>query len=355
METGQRMTTRALPVLSPVVDRILSDLGHVQPFSVTVAGSAGSGRVYWRIGDGDRSHILLVSHPQDVDYDRFLSVSRHLRACGLEVPEIHGSDDKNRQVVLEDLGSTLLLQKAHDAGFPGDGDLGALQTAYIPALKALARWQEVGTRNISTCPDLVNRVFDLGPLLWETSYFSRRCAEESFGLPPERLAEPSVLAELHRLAMRVESHERRLMHRDFQSQNLMCRGEEVWFIDYQGARPGSRWYDLASLLWDPYVAMPLDKRRDLFERFLEFAPADSVDLAWEQTLDAALQRVMQALGAYGFLSRRKNLPWFAKFLVPGLSVLEETLVERGGHPALRDLVSEMRSLPPLPLPVPGPA
>ncbi|MEN9309597.1 MAG: hypothetical protein RL173_3529, partial [Fibrobacterota bacterium] len=110
------MTTRALPVLSPVIDRILSDLGHVQPFDVAVAGSAGSGRVYWRIGQGTRTHILLVSHAQDADYDRFLSVSRHLRACGLDVPEIHGSDDKIRQVVLEDLGSVLLLQKAHEAG-----------------------------------------------------------------------------------------------------------------------------------------------------------------------------------------------------------------------------------------------
>ncbi len=344
------MTTRALPVLSPAIDRILGDLGHVQPFEVAVAGSAGSGRVYWRIGRAPDSHILLVSHPQDADYDRFLSVSRHLRASGLDVPEIFGSDDSARQVVLEDLGSTLLLQKAHEAGFPGEGNAPALREAYLPALRALARWQEIGTRDMHGCPDLVNRVFDLGPLLWETSYFSRRCAEESYGLPPERLAEPEILAELHRLAARVEFHERRLMHRDFQSQNLMCRGGDVWFIDYQGARPGSRWYDLASLLWDPYVAMPMDLRRSLFEQFLSHSSAPSADEAWEQLLDAALQRVMQALGAYGFLSRRRNLPWFSRFLAPGVAILDATLAERGGHVALRSLVSELRDRAPLPLP-----
>ncbi len=342
------MTTRALPVLSPIISQILSDLGYHPPFEVAVAGSAGSGRVYWRIGQAPRSHILLVSHSQDADYDRFLAVSRHLRSCGLEVPDIFGSDDAVRQVVLEDLGSTLLLQKAHEAGFPGPGDADALERAYLPALAALARWQEVGTRDMSHCPDLVNRVFDLGPLLWESSYFSRRCAEESYGLPPERLAEPTLLAELHHLAVRVEHHDRRLMHRDFQSQNLMCRPDKVWFIDYQGARPGSRWYDLASLLWDPYVAMPLSLRQKLFKRYLDLSPAPSSDEAWEQLLDAALQRVMQALGAYGFLSRRKGLPWFAKFLAPGLGVLEETLRERGGHLALADLVRELCSKAPLP-------
>lgn len=344
------MTDRTLPPLAPAIERILWDLGHHAPFEAVVAGSAGSGRVYWRIGHSPRSHILLVSHRLDADYDRFLAVSRHLRAIGLDVPNVHGSDDEFRQVVLEDLGSVLLLQQAHEAGFPGDGDPAALRMAYQPVLGALAEWQERGTRHMHECPQLVDRVFDLGPLLWETSYFSRRCAEESYGLPPERLAEPDLLAELHHLAVRVEGHERRLMHRDFQSQNLMCRDGATWFIDYQGARPGSRWYDLASLLWDPYVAMPMDLRRDLFEHFVELAPTDSLEQAWEQLLDAALQRVMQALGAYGFLSRRKGLPWFSRFLVPGVGILSETLQRRGGHPALCRLVDELGARQPLTIP-----
>lgn len=344
------MIDRTLPALAPSIERILRDLGHELPFEAAVAGSAGSGRVYWRIGRAPRSHILLVSHDLDADYDRFLSVSRHLRKIGLDVPAIHGSDDAARQVVLEDLGSVMLLQEAREAGFPGDGDGAALEAAYRPVLRALAVWQDVGTRRMRECPALVDRVFDLGPLLWETSYFSRRCAEESYGLPPERLAEPDLLAELHHLAARVEAHERVLMHRDFQSQNLMCRDGAAWFIDYQGARPGSRWYDLASLLWDPYVAMPMDLRRSLFERFLELAPVSSREQAWEQILDAALQRVMQALGAYGFLSRRKGLPWFSRFLVPGVGILSETLERRGGHPALRRLVDELGARGPLPLP-----
>lgn len=345
------MTSRTLPDLPGTIERLLSGLGHAKPYQAAVAGSAGSGRVYWRIGQPPHAHILLVSHPQDADYGRFLSVSRHLRAIGLDVPAIHGSDDAARMVVLEDLGSTLLFQKARDAGFPGEGDAQALRPDYQRALVALARWQEIGTRQMHRCPDLVNRVFDLGPLLWETSYFSRRCAEEAFGLPPERLAEPALLAELHHLATRVESHDRRLMHRDFQSQNLMCRDDRVWFIDYQGARPGSRWYDLASLLWDPYVAMSMPLRRDFFEHFLTHAAAPSRDQAWEQLLDAALQRVMQALGAYGFLSRHKGLSWFSNFLTPGLAILSETLASRGRHPALSLLLEDLASREPLPLPV----
>jgi len=339
----------ALPEIPEGLGAILAALGHQAPWQAEIAGSAGSGRIYWRVGTWPESHILLQSHPGDADYVRFLSISRHLRDAGLRVPRILGSDDDRRLVLLEDLGSTLLFAQARDAGFPGEGDPAALERAYLPALDALARWQERGTAALPGCPELSDRVFDLGPLLWESSYFARRCAEESYDLPPERLAEPALLAELARLAQRVESHPRVLMHRDFQSQNLMSRDDGIWFVDYQGARAGSCWYDLASLLWDPYVALPMDVRKRLFQRWLEQMPCGPEDKAWRALLDAALQRVMQALGAYGFLSRRKGLPWFAQFLKPGLTILHATVLEHGEMPALKSLVDELVAREPLPL------
>ncbi|MCB9497464.1 MAG: phosphotransferase [Fibrobacteria bacterium] len=336
------MTTRPLPVIRPDISAILENLGHVQPFEVTVAGSAGSGRVYWRIGAPPQSHILLVSHREDADYERFLSVSRHLRRVGFAVPEIHGSDDAVRQVVLEDLGSELLLSRAHSQGFPGAGDLEALENDYEIVVDALVDWQLRGTPTMADCPSLTDRVFDREALTWETGYFAHRCAQDAYGLPARRLEDPALQAELHALALRVEGHERVLMHRDFQSQNLMWRDGKPWFIDYQGARAGSRWYDLASLLWDPYVQIPMNNRFRLFLRYCDRSPVADGPLAWQQLQDAALQRVMQALGAYGYLSGTKGLPWFRQFLVPALASLGSTLEERGDMPALSALVREMQ-------------
>lgn len=343
------MTGPSFPDIPPPIERILSSLGHRPPWRAEVAGSAGSGRIYWRIRSGSVSHILLQSHPGDADYGRFLSITRHLRGAGLQVPEIHGSDDPTRFVVLEDLGSTLLFDLARSAASAGETDVARLEAAYHPALEALERWQVLGTGSMSGCPDLLDRVFDLGALLWESSYFARRCAEESFGMAPERLAEPALLSELAHLGLRVEAHPGVLMHRDFQSQNLLSRPNGIWFVDYQGARRGSRWYDLASLLWDPYVALSMESRRRLFFRWLELVPSRSPEEDWEDLLDAALQRVMQALGAYGFLSRRKGAPWFAQFQVPGLGILAQTLAERGNMPALASLVEELLGLEPLPI------
>jgi aminoglycoside/choline kinase family phosphotransferase len=338
----------SLPSFPSGIETLLASLGHHPPWRAEIAGSAGSGRIYWRIGSGPLTHILLQSHPDDADYGRFLSITRHLRGAGLEVPEIFGSDDSNRFVVLEDLGSTLLFDLARSAStILGGTDVARLEAAYLPALAALSRWQVLGTGAMSGCPDLMDRVLDLGALLWESSYFARRCAEDSFGMAPERLAEPALLSELAHLGLRVEAHPGVLIHRDFQSQNLLSRQEKIWFVDYQGARRGSRWYDLASLLWDPYVALSMDSRRRLFSKWQELVPSRTPEKDWEDLLDAALQRVMQALGAYGFLSLRKGVPWFARYLAPGLGILAETVAERGKMPALAALVEDLRGLEPV--------
>lgn len=341
------MVTRPLPTLSPRVETLLEELGHAKPFEVTVAGSAGSGRVYWRIGQIPSSHILMVSHDLDADYDRFLVVSKQLREAGLKVPRVFGSDDEVRQVVVEDLGSELLLARMHAAGFPGEGDLLLLEQDYEAVVDELVRWQDLGTAAMPSCPVLNDRVFDRDALLWETGYFAHRCAQDAFGLPADRLEEPALRAELDALASRVEAHDRVLMHRDFQSQNLMWREDGPWFIDYQGARSGSRWYDLASLLWDPYVRMPMNNRFRMFLRYAEHGKIEDGPLAWQQLQDAALQRVMQALGAYGFLSGTKGLVWFRQFLEPGVKILRETLEERGGMPALLALAKELETKKPL--------
>ncbi|MEN9353620.1 MAG: hypothetical protein RL318_945 [Fibrobacterota bacterium] len=312
------------------VKSLLMDLGHEPPFEATLAGAAGSGRHYWRIGERPHSHIVLASHEGDADYDRFLHVSRALRSAGLRVPEIHGHQDIQRQVVLEDLGSSLHLDRMHRR----EGKPQEQEELCREVVLALAQWQEKGTAAIPTCTWLGDRHFDHDALRWETDYFLRRYLGDVCGLGEAPSHDPALIREFEALASRVAAHEQVLMHRDFQSQNLMWRGNDVWFIDYQGCRWGSQWYDLGSFLWDPYVQLPAAMRLRLFEQFAKVRGIDP-DTGWLPFLEASLQRLMQALGAYGFLSRHKGLPWFSQYLEPGRALLEQAISAHGGFPVLR--------------------
>lgn len=315
--------------ICPEIQSRLLDLGHVPPFQSSLAGAAGSGRSYWRIGERPESHIVLASHEGDADYDRFLHVSRALREAGLRVPEIFAHQDGVRQVLIEDLGSSLHLDRMKRRLDKPEEQ----ETLCRGVVMALVEWQEKGTKAIPSCRWLGDRHFDREALRWETDYFLRRYLGDVCGLP-EASQDPELIAEFEALAGRVAAHGQVLMHRDFQSQNLMWRGEDVWFIDYQGCRWGSQWYDLGSFLWDPYVELSSSVRLRLYEGFARARGLDSSRYR-QEFLEASLQRLMQALGAYGFLSLHKGLPWFAQYLVPGRKHLEEALSEHGGLPVLR--------------------
>ncbi|MEM7013686.1 MAG: phosphotransferase, partial [Verrucomicrobiota bacterium] len=126
-----------------------------------------------------------------------------------------------------------------------------------------------------------------------------------------------------------------LIHRDFQSQNVMIRAGAPVFIDYQGLRFGLAEYDIASLIYDPYVSMTNEQREEL----IVFAENLSIEPIFRQQLRAcACQRLMQALGAYGFLGLTKKKTAFLDHIEPAIANLRQVALEDGGLPILEPLL-----------------
>ena len=85
-------------------------------------------------------------------------------------------------------------------------------------------------------------------------------------------------------------------------------------------RFGNPLYDMASLLFDPYVEPFGEEFIDAALReYLSFTPrADFPDFAESKRMlnFAAVERLLQALGAYGFLSRKKGMAEYGKYFEP---------------------------------------
>src|SRR5438045_4786631 len=95
--------------------------------------------------------------------------------------------------------------------------------------------------------------FDAALYRWEQNYFFENCLGRFFGVAPDELSELAALDSLGQIANELADRPRVLVHRDFQSQNIIVRNGQAHLIDFQGMRPGLAEYDLASLLFDPYV------------------------------------------------------------------------------------------------------
>src|SRR5207248_5844344 len=128
-----------------------------------------------------------------------------------------------------------------------------------------------------------------------------------FKVDGARVAALAALPTLSEVAQGLGQLPRLLVHRDFQSQNIMMRNGRAHLIDFQGMRPGLAQYDLASLLYDPYVDLNEAERDELLEHYYGEQP--STDFLETLRL-CAMQRLMQALGAYGFLGLVKAYQHF---------------------------------------------
>lgn len=313
-------------VLSQAVRGVLSHFANIPAvLHLPVAGQAGSGRKYYRIAFGAQTWILQQSHAGDADFDRFVSYCNLFAALELSTPRIHAVDRTLWQVLLDDLGSTQLWDRCLSldpvkGSHPNAGYSAAL---YSEVLQALTRWQESSDMAFAESSDLASRDFDFHALRWETGYFAEHFLQGYCGVEPSPADSYGQIFDS--LAKRVAEHPRGLMHRDFQSQNVMVDARNsIGFVDFQGARRGSLYYDIASLLWDPYVWIDADSVQQWFMAWVGTNPLlmhEDID-HWTCFLEASLQRLMQAMGAYCNLSRNKGIVSFAAHIKPGGKKLE---------------------------------
>ena len=135
---------------------------------------------------------------------------------------------------------------------------------------------------------------------------------------------------------------------DFQSQNIMVpEGDRILVIDFQGAGIGPPAYDIASMLWDPYYRFDDLMREELVEYYISQIKKQDASMFDEDAfrgslLVCRLQRHMQALGAYGFLSLVKGKKYFLKHVPEGLRLLKEEISQcRAEYPELYKLIMKL--------------
>jgi aminoglycoside/choline kinase family phosphotransferase len=201
--------------------------------------------------------------------------------------------------------------------------------------------------------DRVMLMESFGPDLyrWEQDYFRDHFVRDVCGIKLEPSFEREIEIELSALAERLLGTIRCLVHRDLQSQNVMIHDGEPFLIDFQGMRFGSPFYDLGSLLCDPYVDFSESERDELLlfcyrlwsykGGILSKVEGSKWNLDWTtfQNIfrEASAQRLMQALGAYGFLGLKKELKAYFEHIPAGLRNLHLAASQVASLPRLREL------------------
>lgn len=135
------------------------------------------------------------------------------------------------------------------------------------------------------------------------------------------------------LVRRLAAIKPELVHRDFQSSNVLLPDERPHLIDFQGMRFGPAMYDVAALLCDPYVCLEPRWQDELLDDYIARRKLDP-EPARDDFRYCAVQRLLQAIGAFARLRALPGMGRFAAFIGPGLNMLERMLEHTEGLDAL---------------------
>ncbi|MBN1604259.1 MAG: phosphotransferase [Chitinispirillaceae bacterium] len=300
-------------------------------WQVGCAGVAGSARQFFRIQREKESYILIVWDSRDEDWPRFLGIPGELKRVCAFLPDIYINDPVHGLILEQDLGDITLKRYIQDKSPL------TIENAYRNVLDTLFLWQQF---DISSSRIISARSMDNDTFLWESWYFAKYCVTDFFA--GEKMLDDQWEKERAALATEVASLPQTFIHRDFQSENIMVYNDTIRFIDFQGARLGPREYDVASLIYDPYVKV-IDKA--MLERLIEyyFSISGGEEGRRRVLLLNAAQRLMQALGAYSNLSLHKNKEWYRSYIPVALERLESVFSSLPEFPTLKKIVSWCRN------------
>jgi N-acetylmuramate 1-kinase len=332
--------------------RFLHDAGYEAAERKRIAGDAST-RSYERLIVDGRSLIVMnwpaqpdgppvkrglpysaIAHLAE-DVRAFIAMAQGLRERGFSAPKIHAADYDVGLVVLEDLGTELMV-----AGDPPKPMMERYARA-TDVLVALHRLDLPAALPVAPQVEYVLPSYDLDAFLieaellvdWYLPHRSRAASAEA----------RAHFQSLWRDALRpVLEAPKSWVLRDFHSPNLLWLDEregvaKVGLLDFQDAVMGPAAYDLASLLQDARVDVPEEGEIALFGRYVgarrEFDPKfDAIAFARLYATLAA-QRATKILGIFARLDRRDHKPQYLRHMPRVWQYLRRALA----HPALEAL------------------
>lgn len=284
------------------------------------------------------SAILLVDEAGGAGaLRRMVAAHEVLAGAGVRLPALLDSDQPLCALLYEDLGDRLLADAL--------GSLSAEQRreTYREAGRMAGRIARIDVAPITGDHPLAFPRLSEERLRTELAFFAVHEVTGRKGVDDPR-ALRRLARGLDEIARRASLAQPRLAHRDFHARNLMLLADSVLAaVDFQDALLAPAFYDLVSLIYDPYVELTPQERSAAREGF-ESETGDRADLENSETLAwTAVQRLLKAIGTYAFQSTQLERRYFERYIPVAATRALELLHGLGGE-AAREVVAMLEDL-----------
>jgi aminoglycoside/choline kinase family phosphotransferase len=340
------MSTAPDNKINEVLRTIYRDFFGREAVSLEPLYSHGSDRNITRIHSAADSSVIGIYNESTEENNAFVKFSEHFKSQGLNVPEIYYVSDDKKSYLMEDLGDTTLFKKiSGDEVRFGSGNI----ELYKKAIGNLIRFQTEAGKSVDYRICYQFSEFGKENIEFDLNYFRQRFLDNFY---KEKIDEQNLNRDLSFLTHKLLEEQRgHFLYRDFQSRNIMLHKDNLYFIDYQSGRKGALQYDIASLLYDARADIPQELREELLEYYISEAKnAANVDAGMFRHYFwyFAMIRILQAMGAYGFLGIAKGKKRFLEsipFALKNINFILNNRVEKSEFSYLKNILSEIKYEP----------
>ena len=313
------------------------------PVSVDPVSASASNRCYYRMASPAGTCIGAVGTDRQ-ENEAFVAISLHFRSKGIPVPEVFAVSEDGMSYLQEDLGDEVLLDRLVKARRTGEG-LAEAEELMCSAMALLPKIQFEGASGFDFSVCYPQPAFDRRMVMFDLNYF-KYCFLKATGL---EFNEMRLQDDFEKLADDLLADDTdTFMYRDFNARNVMVRGGEPCFIDFQGGRRGPVYYDVASFVYHARAGYTDGQREKMLEAYLEalseYMPVDR-KVFFSRLRLFVLFRLLQVLGAYGFRGWTEHKAAFMTSIPAALDelvrLLEEPFEE---YPYLVETLGRMAAL-----------
>jgi aminoglycoside/choline kinase family phosphotransferase len=315
---------------------------HQEAFGLGISeyremSSHGSDRIILRLISASGSSTIGIINENTDENRAFLSFGRHFRKHGLNTPKIFAESRDLKTYILEDLGDETLMKR-----ITSDGEFTEQKKElYRAVLAELPKFQITAGKGIDYSLCYQYGEFAGENIEYDIDYFKERFLK----LFCEGMYnEASLDKDLAHLSTKLlELPRDNFLYRDFQARNIMIKNDRLFYIDFQSGRKGALLYDPASLLYNSRANIPQPAREELLgfylDNVIEYIPIEK-EKYMEYFWYFAIIRILQVLGAYGFLGVVKGKNRFLEsvpFAIGNIGFILSNRIGTNEFPELRSL------------------
>ena len=273
--------------------------------------SDASFREFFRLKKGNKTSIIVTARKEKFkNLIVYSAINKFLRGKGIHTPKIISQHFSEGIMEIEDFGDNTLFHSIRKSKniFP----------YYKKSINVILKLQKIKPINKIKIKSNQNLKFDnynLKNLHKESDLFLNWYLPGILGKRKSKKFKKKIKIELNKLYKQIYFKNKFIVHRDFHVSNIMPVKSKLGIIDTQDVILGNPMYDVASLIDDVRIQIPLPIKNKIFQYYLKKSFLRKNIYFLKNDFDIlSIQRNLKILGIFYRLNIRDKKPQYLKYL-----------------------------------------